>query len=121
MCHATCCGTPEDMQRLINAGYGRRLMYDDLPGGEDMIKPALKGFEGNKSGWDVASKEGCTFWKDGKCELHDLGLKPSQGKLSHHSLTQEENNAIGNFVNESWDTEEGQKVIDEWKSINDYI
>ena len=49
MCHAPCLGTPEDMQKLLDAGFGKRLMFDDLPGGEDLIKPALKGFEGDIS------------------------------------------------------------------------
>ncbi len=28
----------------------------------------------------------CTFYHDGKCELHEQGLKPTEGKLSHHSI-----------------------------------
>ena len=31
----------------------------------------------------------CTFFRDGLCELHDLGLKPTEGRLSHHSITKE--------------------------------
>lgn len=31
----------------------------------------------------------CTFYHDGLCELHDLGLKPTEGRLSHHSITKE--------------------------------
>lgn len=29
MCQAPCCGTPEEMQSLIDAGYGNRLMHDN--------------------------------------------------------------------------------------------
>ena len=29
MCHAPCLGTPEDMQKLMDAGFGKRLMFDD--------------------------------------------------------------------------------------------
>lgn len=34
-----------------------------------------------------AKQEGdwCTFFNDGLCELHESGLKPTEGKLSHHS------------------------------------
>jgi hypothetical protein len=28
--------------------------------------------------------KGCVFFKDGLCELHDLELKPTEGRLSHH-------------------------------------
>lgn len=53
MCHAPCCGTPDDMQALIDAGYGDRLMYDDWHYGEKLLKLVLKG---------------CNFWKADKKE-----------------------------------------------------
>lgn len=115
MCHSPCCGTPEDIEILIKAGYAKRLMFDDLPGGEDLIKPALKGYEGQKSPWDISSSKGCTFWNDGKCELHNLGLKPTQGKLCHHSLNDIENYQISDFINESWERKKGLEVIELWK------
>ena len=31
----------------------------------------------------------CTFFRNGLCELHDAGLKPTEGKLSHHTITRE--------------------------------
>jgi hypothetical protein len=31
----------------------------------------------------------CTFYHDGLCELHDRGLKPTEGRLSHHTITME--------------------------------
>jgi hypothetical protein len=82
------------MEALIEAGFGNRLMYDDFPDGEDMLKPALKGHEGKKAPWETSSARGCTFWKKGLCELHVLGLKPIQGKLAHHSNTTEQNEDI---------------------------
>ncbi|MCS2303739.1 hypothetical protein NXX23_17745 [Bacteroides ovatus] len=32
---------------------------------------------------------GCTFFQDGLCELHAAGLKPTEGRLSHHTITME--------------------------------
>lgn len=33
-------------------------------------------------------KDGCcVFFHDGKCELHESGLKPTEGKLSHHEVS----------------------------------
>jgi hypothetical protein len=119
MCHAPCCGTPDDIEKLMNAGYGNRLMYDNLEGGETMLKPALKGYEGIRSPWETSNEEGCTFWKEGKCELHDLGLKPSQGKLAHHSLTTEQHAEIGEYVNNSWKNHKGDEVIEKWNQINE--
>lgn len=76
-------GTPEDMQRIIDAGY------------EDRVTEAL---------WSVGmmyglcnfpvpivaskydkEKKACTFFTNGLCELHEKWLKPTEGKLSHHT------------------------------------
>jgi hypothetical protein len=118
MCHAPCCGTPDDMEILMNTGYGNRLIYDGLPGGEKMLKPAVKGYEGKNSPWQTFSKEGCTFWKEKKCELHSLGLKPTQGKLVIHDQTEEDQHDIAEFIEDSWRTEKAKKTIKRWKEIN---
>lgn len=120
MCHVPCCGTPWDMELLILSGYGDQLMYDDLLGGEKMLKPALKGYEGQFSPWQTASHEGCTFWLDGKCQLHNLGIKPTQGKLAHHDLSNAQHNEIAELVNDSWRDGKGDAVIEKWMKINNH-
>ena len=35
------------------------------------------------------TEHGCIFWKNGLCELHGQGLKPTEGCLSYHVLTEE--------------------------------
>lgn len=121
MCHAPCTGTPEDMEAIMDAGYGNRLMYDDWPSSkcDDIIKPALKGYEGKMSPWETSSFSGCTFWKDGKCELHSLGLKPTLAKLVIHDQSDEEHDQIVNFISHSWKKEEAKKTIERWKKINE--
>lgn len=121
MCQAPCCPTPDEVIALMEAGYGHRLMLDDWPGQADIIKPALKGHEGKKAPWEVRTLAGCTFWTvDGKCALHGTGLKPLQGRLAHHDHTEEEYNSIAEIIGESWETEEADKVIEEWKEILKY-
>ena len=61
MCTAPCCGTPEEMQNIIGAGYGDRLCLDEWPGEGTDLHPALKGFEGSEAPYHVRSEEGCTF------------------------------------------------------------
>jgi len=82
---APCLGTPEDMKKLYDAGYGDRLADSKWAAGIllgvtdrmiDIIAPLYDN-----------SKGSCTFFKDGLCELHDLGLKPTEGRLSHHTTT----------------------------------
>ena len=88
-CHTPCLGTPEDIEKLIASGYGDRLALTEWRVGmmlgvidrPVMMIQAL--VEGN--GW-------CTFRRpDGLCELHDKGLKPTEGRLSHHTI------ALDNF------------------------
>lgn len=123
MCQGPCCGTPQDVLKLIESGYAHRLMLDDWPDASFIpiaIKPALKGHEGEKAPWDVQSYEGCTFWIDGKCELHNLDLKPIQGRLAHHDNTKEQDEVIGQLIKDAWNTEEAQEVIKKWKKEVEY-
>ncbi|MBD5237737.1 MAG: hypothetical protein HDS62_09485 [Bacteroidales bacterium] len=82
-CRTPCLGTPEDIDRLIRAGYGDRLAPTLWGAGiligctNKIIKLIAPKQEDN--GW-------CAFrTSDGLCELHDKGLKPTEGKLTHHS------------------------------------
>ena len=81
-CHTPCLGTPQDILKLIESGYKDRLAPTEwlvgmIMGVIDMPVPMIQ-----------AKQEGdwCTFYKDGLCELHDAGLKPTEGRLSHHSI-----------------------------------
>ena len=80
-CRTPCLGTPDDILRLIEAGYRSRLVptlwgvglvMGRLPYAVPMVQ-AIREDNGF-----------CTFYHNGLCELHDLGLKPTEGRLSHH-------------------------------------
>lgn len=82
-CRIPCLGTPEDILRLLKAGYRERLAPTRwavglLLGKIPYIVPMVQ-----------AKQEagGCTFFQDGLCELHAAGLKPTEGRLSHHTIT----------------------------------
>jgi len=120
MCHYPCCGTPEDVEALMDAGYAHRLMYDDFDSGESIIKPALKGFEAKRSPPETGSQKGCTFWKNEKCELHSLGLKPSGGKLAHHDASMDDMIEVTNFIADSWKSKKAVEIIARWKKIHAY-
>lgn len=84
-CRTPCLGTPEDILRLLKAGYKQRLsptlwgvglVTGRLPYAVPMVQ--ARQVDGH-----------CTFFRDGLCELHDAGLKPTEGRLSHHTVTRE--------------------------------
>lgn len=77
-----CLGTPEDILKIIMAGYGDKLSRTSwgtgIASGEhdsivEMIQPRM-------------DKDGCAFLDNKNlCTLHDLGLKPTEGKLANHA------------------------------------
>src|SRR6185295_2622401 len=81
-CHKVpCIGTPQDMLKIAEAGYGDRiggtLWLAGIPMGLEPIAIVAPLFDQEKSR--------CTFLTDDDlCELHDKGLKPTEGRLSTH-------------------------------------
>lgn len=76
-----CLGTPEDIERIIDAGFADRLAWTDwctgmMMGATPYPIPMVQAQQ---------TDAGCIFLRDGLCELHDKGLKPTEGKLSHHT------------------------------------
>lgn len=114
MCQYPCCGTVEEMRRLIQNGYGDRLMLDSWQDAPEMLKPALKGYENQSAPWDTGSIEGCTFWKDGKCELHALGLKPLGGRIATHDREKSVYDELENYLDEDWETQKADEIIEFW-------
>lgn len=123
MCRRPCFGTPDDIQKLIDAGHADRLCLEHHCGLTPkatipILTPALKGQEGKKSPCNPASALGCTFWHYGKCKLHNIGLKPLGAKLVDHNTPYEANEPIGGKVGanvaELWKSEEAQAMVKRW-------
>lgn len=120
-CQMPCWGTPSDVQALIDAGYGARLtleLWTKTPKVE-FLTPALKGFEGKRAPRTPYSRAGCTFWTDARlCEVHDAGLKPLEGKMSHHhpALKKVDGMKLRRWIAEQWDTDEGRALVAAWKA-----
>lgn len=85
MCElSTCLPTPEEARSLIAAGLGHRLArYEWREPVPHAIGPAPAGNEGATL---PSTRFGpCTFFRDKRCELHALGLKPYEGRIAHHT------------------------------------
>lgn len=122
-CTMPCWGTPAEIRRLIDAGHGARLtleLWTKQPPVE-FLTPALKGSEGQRAPAKPYSRAGCTFWTEAHlCQVHDAGLKPLEGKLSHHHPALKKRNVDGltlrRWIAEQWDTDEGRALIEDWKA-----
>lgn len=84
---APCNGTPEEMTAIIEAGYGDKLMITVLANPivqATINKPFIKVIA---PVYDNEKKQ-CVFLDDNnKCQLHDSGLKPSEGKFANCKIT----------------------------------
>jgi hypothetical protein len=78
---APCLGLPEDIEKLIDAGHGEKIFATGWAAGIFMgvTNDIVSMYQAE------LTPDGCVFLKDGLCSLHDSGLKPTEGKLSHHT------------------------------------
>lgn len=108
-----CWGTPEDIEKIINAGFGKRLMLDywcDTPD-INLLCPAIVGYENKNAPFWPNGR--CTFLNEkGLCELHDLGLKPTEGKVAIHGKKDEDTHYE---VAKTWKNEKGKILIKLWR------
>lgn len=107
MCtHSPCIGTLEEMVKIAYA-----LGTDDLiPTSildpvthqmKDII--ALRGTPWKPDpNMQYNAMKCCMQDEQGLCKLHKLNLKPSEGRLIHHTTTQEENFQIRHDLLETW-------------------
>ena len=92
MCQRTpCLGTPHDILALIEAGYIDKLAYTEWAAGIYLGHTNRPIPMVQIRSIDDSRHDGCcVFYHDGKCELHENGLKPTEGKLSHHEVYERE-------------------------------
>lgn len=106
MCKDPCFPTPDDVQKLIAAGYKDRLMpsvylshLHGLPFGWPVVAPVL-----GRGGW-------CTFYKHGLCELHSSGLKPTEGKIAIHDMS---DNGLRRNISFTWVSKTGIEMMKQY-------
>jgi hypothetical protein len=113
-----CWPTPDDAQRLIDAGYANRLMLDWwFDKAQDktvyVLTPAIVGREAGQAPAIPSGR--CTFLNEqGLCRLHDLGLKPTEGR---QALCKERTPAgLHEQIGQTWEGSAGKTVIDAWEA-----
>ena len=117
MCRKRVCWpTPEEADKLIDAGFSNRLMEDYWADEEDImiICPAIKGYEGEFAPWWPTG--GCCLQdKDGLCILHDLGLKPLEGRIADCKETEAGGRNIHEEIAMMWEGDCGKAVVEKWQ------
>lgn len=120
MCHTPCLGTPHDILALINAGYIDKLQLTLWAAGITLgftskIIPMVQARV--EDGW-------CVFYHDGMCELHDSGLKPTEGVLASHEVSFRELTPKYNLtynVAREWNDEHLDIINEIAKKLNEHL
>lgn len=122
MCKRPCWPTPEEAEKLINAGHIKKLMLDYYFSDNDieLLCPALIGYEGKEAPFFPVGK--CIFQDiSGLCELHDLNLKPTEGRKSICSRKDIKiHQQLHKDIAMLWDSEIGKNIIKKWKTVINY-
>lgn len=131
MCDKRACWpTPEEAVAIIDAGYGDQLMLDWWNGDHFdeaydrilILCPGETGSVGQRSDreyWMFFQSGGgpCSMHRDDLCFLHDLGLKPLEGRYSRHGLPTDEDSPymkLHEAMAESWNNPEAQRLARDW-------
>lgn len=114
MCEVPCWPSPEEAKRLIELGYGPKMMVAERWTGLvkdkfiSVICPAKPGLEGKDNNADI---DGCVFQKKGLCQLHNV-CKPIEGRLA--ICEGREPADLRDRVAMLWDNKKAQLLVGEW-------
>lgn len=107
---APCLGTPADILKLIDAGYAHKLAPTEWATGLFIgkLNHTIGMIQVRKS------NHGCVFFENGLCQLHDLNLKPTEGRLSYHTIMQENfdfDKSLTWQVAKTWESDENPRDV----------
>jgi len=75
---APCLGTPADILKIMKAGHASKIKATLWMTGQVMSNlPPINMFQA-----ETSYANGCVFLSNDLCTLHDLDLKPSEGRLA---------------------------------------
>jgi len=100
----------------IQSGLTNRMMLEISPENNfGVLSPAFKGNESNYA-LHIYSKNGCTFYNSGLCELFGTELQPLECRYCHH-----DRKGLGLKchldIEKDWKTNRGQKLIVRWGNL----
>lgn len=112
--------TVEEAAKAIESGYADRMMMEISPELTfGVLSPAFKGNEGNIA-MQIYSRRGCTFFKDGLCELFGTGFQPLECRFCHHSRP-----GLGRKchldIEKDWHSREGQRLVIHWGNLTGFF
>lgn len=108
-----CFPTPEEVIRLQKLGFGSDLMFTMFMNPETFEIYSLVAPKSTEFMDGIINQ--CTFHtKDGLCELHELGLKPTEGRLANHNQPHSATVTLRVAICETWKGEIAEKLLVEY-------
>lgn len=108
--------TVEEAGKAISMGKASRMMLEISPDRSfGVLSPA---FRGNESGFalQIFSTNGCTFFKDGLCELFGTGLQPLECRFCHHTR-KGRGKKCHHDIEAEWNTADAKRLIVRWGNM----
>jgi len=111
--------TVEQATRALDADYGNRMMLEMAPDHSfGVLSPAFRGNEVDFAR-KIFESQGCTFLKDGLCELHGTGLQPLECRFCHHDRP-----GLGPKchaeIEQDWNTPAGRDLVVRWSKLTGF-
>jgi hypothetical protein len=111
--------TVKEAEKAIKAGLAGRMMLEISPEKNfGVLSPAFRGNEGNYA-LNTFADNGCTFFKDGLCELFGTDFQPLECRFCHHDRT-----GLGkkchNEIEKEWNTNFAKRVIVRWGNLTGF-
>ena len=108
--------TVDEAEKTVESGLANRMMLEISPERNfGVLSPAFKGNE-SYFALQIFSKNGCTFYNNGLCELFGSGLEPLECRFCHH-----DRRGLGLKchldIEKNWKTKQGQRLIVKWGNI----
>ena len=111
--------TVEEAGRAIREGYACRMMLELSPERDfGVLSPAFRGNEGNYA-LNLFSANGCTFHKNGLCELFGTGHQPLECRYCHHNR-KGKGRCCHTDIEKDWCTTDGQDLVKTWIQLMAY-
>ncbi|HLN52665.1 MAG TPA: hypothetical protein VK212_03085 [Lentimicrobium sp.] len=105
--------TIEEALKAFESGLAGRMMLEISPEYTfGVLSPAFRGNEGGIA-LQLFAGNGCTFLKDGLCELFGSGMQPLECRFCHHNR-KGEGIRCHNEIEKGWNTPKGQKLVRRW-------
>lgn len=112
-----CFPTPEEVVRLDKMGFGSDLMFTMFMNPETKEIYALVAPRSTEKMGGIINQ--CTFHNaQGLCDLHELGLKPTEGRLANHNQKHSDTVRLRVATCELWKTDLAKELLVRYGGAN---